>query len=67
MKQRLLTAHEAAAELGITPQRVYVLIKSGRLKAVKFGHVWMIERGALRPVRHRKWGRPKKKKWRRKG
>ena len=60
MKRSLLTAAQAAQELSVTKERVYALIWAGRLKATKFGHVWMIERAALRPVRHRRTGRPRK-------
>lgn len=42
-EHRLLTAREVAAELRVTPDTVYRLIQSGRLKAVRIG-----ERGPVR-------------------
>lgn len=58
----LLTTKEAAAELGLSPQRVRVLIAEKRLKAEKFGaRALMIKRSDLKAVRVRKPGRPTKK------
>lgn len=55
----LLTAKEAAAELGLSPQRVRALIADGRLKAEKFGErALMIKRSDLKAVQIRKPGRP---------
>lgn len=55
---KLLTSKEAAAELGVTHQRVRQLISKGRLKATKFGNAWMIRFSDLEAVRVRKPGRP---------
>lgn len=53
-----LTTKQAAERLGISEQRVRALIKSGRLKAVKFGKAHMIpEWQAVKLVR--KNGRPR--------
>jgi excisionase family DNA binding protein len=57
---KLLTTLEAAAALGVTPQRVRVLIATGRLKAQKVGRDWLIAPPALEAVRERKSGRPRK-------
>ena len=54
-----LTTAQAAARLGVTPWRVYALIRSGRLPAVKWGRDWMIDEKALDLVKVRKPGRPK--------
>lgn len=66
MKPSTLSVTEAAAELGISPARVRVLIAGGRLKARRIGErVYLIERADLRAVRSRPPGRPrtaKKKK-----
>ena len=41
---RFLTAPDAAAKLGVTPQRVRQLCASGQLKATRFGELmWHIE------------------------
>jgi len=56
----MLTASEAAAQLGITATRVRALIASGRLPAQKFGPIHMIKEGDLRLVENRKIGRPAK-------
>jgi excisionase family DNA binding protein len=52
-----LTSTEAAAELGITPQRVMVLIREGRLNAARFGKSWAIRRADLDAVRDRPHGK----------
>jgi excisionase family DNA binding protein len=57
----LLTTSQAAAELGITANRVAKLIRAGRLKAVKVGRDWLIEARALEAVRERKPGNPHRK------
>ena len=38
-----ITTTEAAALLGVTPQRVRALIKAGILQAEKFGRDWQID------------------------
>lgn len=38
-----LTVKQAAALLGVTPQRVRALIKAGILEAEKFGRDWQID------------------------
>ena len=38
-----LTVTQAAALLGVTPQRVRALIKAGILQAEKFGRDWQID------------------------
>jgi hypothetical protein len=52
----LLTTVEAGAELGITANRVLVLISEGRLPAQKKGPMWFIRRGDLDLVRDRPHG-----------
>ena len=37
-----MTVREAALALGVTPQRVRMLCKEGRLSARKFGPLWEI-------------------------
>jgi excisionase family DNA binding protein len=61
MHENLLTTHEAAERLGVTPQRVRAMIKAKRLAAEKFGHVHMIRAEDIeRLPADRKPGRPKK-------
>jgi excisionase family DNA binding protein len=57
-----ITNKEAAARLGISKQRVWQLIQSGKLPAQKVGRDWIIEKKVLeRPeIRDRKPGRPRK-------
>lgn len=58
----LISVVEAAAKLGVTRERVGVLIRAGRLKAIKVGRVYVIQSRALEAVKVRKPGRPKTKK-----
>lgn len=54
----LLTTDQAAARLNVTPARVRVLIREGRLPAEKFGRAHMIRESDLKLVEHRQVGRP---------
>jgi len=53
-----LTTDQAAERLGITPSRVRVLIRSGRLPAQKFGRAHVINESDLKLVADRPVGRP---------
>ena len=55
---QLLSTAEAAAALGISRQRVVILITSGRLRAQRIGRTWGIAPRDLDAVRERKPGRP---------
>lgn len=55
-----ITTNEAASVLGVTRQRVLQLIQDGRLKAEKFGNVYMIRRGDLDHIEALPMGRPPK-------
>lgn len=55
-----LTTKEAAERLGVTPQRVRALVRTGRLPAKKFGRDLVIHEEDLKLVKDRKPGRPKK-------
>jgi excisionase family DNA binding protein len=59
---KFITNKEVAARLGISKQRVWQLIQSGKLPAQKVGRDWIIEEKVLeRPeIRDRKPGRPRK-------
>ncbi len=57
-----ITTNEAASMLGVTRQRVLQLIQGGRLKAAKFGNVYMIRRGDLAHIEEKPMGRPPKAK-----
>ncbi|MBC7933167.1 MAG: helix-turn-helix domain-containing protein [Rubrivivax sp.] len=56
-----LTTEQAATRLGISPNRIRVLIREGRLPAKEFGKVYMIEEADLKHVENRKPGRPPQK------
>ena len=58
----IIATGEAAKELGITVQRLRVLIREGRLPAQKLGRDWIIRKSDLELVRIRKPGRPIGKK-----
>lgn len=53
---------EAASRLGISKQRVWQLIQSGKLPAQKVGRDWVIDEKDLDlpQVRYRKPGKPRK-------
>jgi excisionase family DNA binding protein len=57
----MLTTEQAADRLGVTPARVRVLIREGRLPAQSFGRAHMINEDDLKLVEDRKPGRPPKK------
>ena len=57
LPEDLLTTADAAAELGVTTQRVLFLIAEGRLRAARFGKSWAIRRADLDPVRDRPHGK----------
>jgi excisionase family DNA binding protein len=59
-KPENITTNEAASVLGVTRQRVLQLIQDGRLKAEKFGNVYMIRRGDLDHIESLPMGRPPK-------
>lgn len=58
----LLTVKEVAARLNLTPVRVRMLIKAGRLPAQKVGRDWLITERALNAFSPRPVGRPRKEK-----
>jgi excisionase family DNA binding protein len=58
----MLTTEQAADRLGVTPARVRVLIREGRLPAQSFGRAHMINEDDLKLVGDRKPGRPPKPK-----
>ena len=43
----MITTVEAARRLGITRQRVLELLRTGRIKASKFGRDWMVDEAAV--------------------
>lgn len=56
----LISTTQAAERLGITRQRVFDLIESGRLPAFKIGRSYAINESDLELVSERKVGRPPK-------
>lgn len=61
-ERKLLTTSEAAEKLNVTRWRVSQLIQSGRLKAEKYGQIYLIDIDNLQAVSNRKNGRPAKVK-----
>jgi excisionase family DNA binding protein len=58
---KLLTTSEVAEKLGVTRWRVSQLIKAGRLKAEKFGQIYLIKEEDLTDeIMNRPTGRPAK-------
>jgi excisionase family DNA binding protein len=57
---KIISTAEAAKRLGVTDSRVRKMILSKRLKATKFGNVWMIDPKDLDALKDRKVGRPRK-------
>jgi len=57
-----LTTEQAAERLGVSPQRVRMLIKEERLPATRLGRDWLVNEKDLKLVAVRKPGRPPKKK-----
>lgn len=55
----MLTTLQAAAKLKCSRRRVLELIAAKRLKATRYGLMWMIDPADLAAVRDRKPGRPK--------
>ena len=62
MDIKLITAYEAATELGIHPKTVSRLLRQGKLVGVKLANRWIIERPSLESFSKHyigKKGRPK--------
>lgn len=57
----MLTTSQAAAHLGITRSLVIRLCQQGRIKAQKFGPVWMIDEKELSKYKPNPKGYPKGK------
>lgn len=51
LKDKFLTSFEAAKLLGFTPDHVRRLILTGKIKAEKIGHNWLINPRDLRGVK----------------
>jgi excisionase family DNA binding protein len=61
-EKKMLTTSEVAEMLGVTRWRINALIRDGRLKAEKFGQIFLIKEEDLKMVLVRKPGRPPKEK-----
>ena len=57
-----LMVPQVAALLGVSQPRVHQLIKTGRLKAERCGHYWLIRPADVEAVRVRVTGWPKGRK-----
>lgn len=58
--ETLLTTAEVAQRLGVTRWRVNAMIRDKRLKAERFGQIFLVKESDLKDVAERKAGRPKK-------
>ena len=58
---RFLTTQEAAKRIGVTPGRIWQLIKSGEVKAERVGYFWLVPENEVDKFRDRpsKVGRPR--------
>ncbi len=56
-KDNLLTTSEVAERLGVTRWRINAMIRDNRLKAEKFGQIYLINEKDLEAVKNRKVGR----------
>src|SRR5438874_15681 len=54
----LMSVHQAAQALGVSPRRVRALIGSNRVPAVRLGRSWALDRSLLRSHGRRISGRP---------
>ena len=55
----MMTTNDAAARLNVSTRRVVQMIGAGRLKAKKYGHIWLVDERNLAAVADRKPGRPR--------
>jgi excisionase family DNA binding protein len=57
----MLTITQAAERLGLSRQRIHVLIKEGRIRAEQAGKIWLITPEEVRKFKRkpRNGGRPK--------
>lgn len=53
-----LTTNQAAAQLGVSPQRVRQYIEAGRIQARKFGRDWIVDSASVDAFRPRPPGNP---------
>lgn len=58
------TIREVAELLGMSRQRVHKLIQQDRIRAHRFGNVWMVAESAIKQIEaeERRVGRPSKKR-----
>ena len=55
----MITTEDAAARLNVTTRRVVQMIGAGRLKAKRYGHIWLVDERNLAPLADRRPGRPR--------
>jgi excisionase family DNA binding protein len=60
--RKMKTTAEAAATLGLSRRQVQWLVKTGRLKAQRFGLVWLIDPEELKNYKPQPVGRPRRKR-----
>lgn len=61
-EEKLLTTREVSERLEISMRRVRALIEAGQLPSEQYGRDHLIKESDLRLVKHRKPGRPPKRK-----
>ena len=57
---KYLTTKQAAKIVGVDNSRIRQLILAGQLKAIKIGRDWLITLKALKAVKARRPGRPRR-------
>lgn len=58
-KSRYLTSHQAAIQLGFTPDYIRRMIAQGRIHAEKLGTSWLIDIRQLRKIKRQRFSREK--------
>jgi len=58
---RWIPVTDAARQMNLTPTRVRQFVRQGRLRAQKFGPMWMVSAAAVKSFKPLKRGRPRKK------
>lgn len=59
IENRYLTSSETAKLLGFTPDYVRRLILTGKIKAVKCGHNWIVDPDDVKHIQRRRFPRQK--------
>jgi len=60
-ESKLLTTSEVAEKLSVSRRRVSAMVQANRIKAEKYGPIFLVREKDLQPVMVRPVGRPSKK------